>query len=107
VTYGFRRNLLGLKWPALGLNLFVVLMSGWFLYRGSVPFQNIQHVEGRILVVFVVAVLHALYIGFGVSKTAVGEAAKSYGRQLILSCETLMRKAKPDDKRKKPKRHKQ
>jgi hypothetical protein len=59
------------------------------------PFQDIQHIEGRVIVVFVVAVLHALYIGFGVSKTAVAEAAKSYGRQLILSCETLMSKAKP------------
>jgi hypothetical protein len=41
-------------------------------------------------------VLHALYIGFGVSKKAVGEAATSYGRQLILSCETLISKAKPE-----------
>jgi hypothetical protein len=96
VTYGFRRNLLGLKWSALALNLFVVILSAWVLYRGSVPFQDIQHVEGRVVIVFVVAVLHALYIGFGVSKNAIGEAAKSYGRQLILSCETLMSKAKPE-----------
>jgi len=96
VTYGFRRNLLGLKWSALALNVFVVVLSAWVLYRGSVPFQDIQHVEGRIVVVFVVAVLHALYIGLGVSKTAVAEAAKSYARQLILSCETLMSKVKPE-----------
>jgi hypothetical protein len=62
VTYGFRRNLLGLKWPALGPNLFVVVLSLWFLYRGSVPLQDIEHLNGRILVVFVVAVIHALYI---------------------------------------------
>jgi hypothetical protein len=56
--------------------------------------------------VFVVAVLHALYIGLGVSKAAVAEAAKSYARQLILSCETLMSKVKPEppQKPKKPKK---
>jgi hypothetical protein len=108
VTYGFRRNLLGLKWSALALNLFVVLLGAWLLYRGSVPFQNIQHVEGRIIVVFVVAVLHALYLGFGVNKKAVSEAAQSYARQLILSCETLMNKANPQraEKPQKPKKEK-
>jgi hypothetical protein len=92
VTYGFRRNLLSLKWSALALNAIVVVVSAWLLYRGSVPFQDIQHVEGRIFVVFVVAMLHALYLGFGVNRKAVAEAAKSYARQLILSCETLMNK---------------
>lgn len=100
VTYGFRRNLLGLKWPALAMNLLVVVLSGWILYRGAVPFQDIQNVEGRLTVVFVVAVLHASYIGLGVTRTAVAEAAKSYGRQLILSCETLMGKEKPPAEKK-------
>jgi hypothetical protein len=95
VTYGFRRNLLGMKWSALALNLLIVIISGCVLYHGSVPFQDIEHVEGRVIVVFVVAVLHALYIGLGVNRAAVAEAAKSYARQLILSCETLMAKAKP------------
>jgi hypothetical protein len=95
VTYGFRRNLLGMKWSALALNLLVVVISGCVLYHGSVPFQDIQHVEGRVIVVFVVAVLHALYIGLGVNRAAVAEAAKSYARQLILSCETLLGKMKP------------
>jgi hypothetical protein len=95
VTYGFRRNLLGMKWSALALNLLVVIVSGSVLYHGSVPYQDIQHVEGRVIVVFVVAVLHALYIGFGVNRAAVSEAAKSYARQLILSCETLLGKVKP------------
>ena len=110
VTYGFRRNLLGMKWSALALNLLVVVISGCVLYRGSVPYQDIQHVEGRVIVVFVVAVLHALYIGFGVNRAAVAEAAKSYARQLILSCETLINKAKPVQaaaaKPKKPKKDK-
>jgi hypothetical protein len=95
VTYGFRRNLLGMKWSALALNLLIVVVSGSVLYHGSVPYQDIQHVKGRVIVVFVVAVLHALYIGLGVNKTMVAEAAKLYARQLILSCETLMSKVNP------------
>ncbi|KYH01913.1 hypothetical protein [Bradyrhizobium sp. DOA1] len=104
VTYGFRRNLLGTKWSALALNLLVVLISAGVLYHGSVPFQDISHVEGRVIVVLVVAVLHAIYIGVGVNRSVVAEAAKSYGRQLILSCETLMSKAAPSapSKPKKP-----
>ncbi|MEJ1937655.1 hypothetical protein WDZ92_46275, partial [Nostoc sp. NIES-2111] len=90
VTYGFRRNLLGMKWSALTLNLLVVIVSGYVLYHGSVPYQDIQHVEGRVIVVLVVAVLDALYVGVGVNRAAVAEAAKSYARQLILSCETLL-----------------
>lgn len=106
VTYGFRRNLLGMKWSALALNLLIVIVGGWVLYRGSVPFQDIQHVEGRVIVVFIVAMLHALYLGFGVNRAAVAEAAKSYGRQLILSCETLIDKAKPGAAAAKPKKTK-
>lgn len=100
-----------MKWSALALNLLVVAISECVLYHGSVPFQDIQHVEGRVIVVFVVAVLHALYIGLGVNRAAVAEAAKSYARQLLLSCETLMAKAKPAPaaaaaKPKKPKKEK-
>jgi hypothetical protein len=105
-TYGFRRNLLGMKWSALALNLLVVIISGGVLYHGSVPFQDIQHVEGRVIVVFVVAVLHALYIGLGVNRAAVAEAAKSYARQLILSCETLLGKVKPVPAAKPPRKPK-
>jgi hypothetical protein len=106
VTYGFRRNLLGMKWWALAINLLVVIVTGGVLYHGSVPYQDIKHVEGRVVVVFVVAILHALYIGFGVSRAATAEAAKSYARQLILSCETLIAKAKPVAAAAKPKRAK-
>jgi hypothetical protein len=106
VTYGFRRNLLGMKWSALALNLLVVVISGSVLNHGSVPYQDIPHVEQRVIVVFVVAVLHALYIGLGVNRAAVAEAAKSYARQLILSCETLINKAKPVTAAAKPRKPK-
>ena len=41
VTYGFRRNLRGLKWPALTLNLIVVAISfGLLWHRGIWDMTN-------------------------------------------------------------------
>lgn len=94
VTYGFRRNLFALKWPALALNLAVVLLCVGAILIGF-SFANLGQGNARVLVVFVVAAIHALYIGLAVSERAVGEAARSYARQLILSCETFLGKEKP------------
>jgi hypothetical protein len=104
VTYGYRRNLLALKWPALALNLAVVLLCFWAL-SGGAPFVALGDLRSRILVVFVVAAIHALYIGLAVNQRVVGEAARSYARQLILSCESFLGKARPEvEKRKRTKR---
>jgi hypothetical protein len=94
VSYGYRRNLFALKWPALGLNLAVVLLCVWAISGGG-PFAALGALKSRILVVFVVAAIHALYIGLAVNQRAVGEAARSYARQLILSCESFLGKEKP------------
>jgi hypothetical protein len=94
VTYGYRRNLFALKWPALALNLTVVLLCCWAL-SGGTPFAAIDDVKNRVLLVFVVAAIHALYIGLAVNHRAVGEAARTYARQLILSCESFLGKEKP------------
>jgi hypothetical protein len=86
VTYGFRRNLLGMKWPALLLNLAVVLICGSLLwYRW--PADNMM---ARIMVVFVVAAAHALYFLLVVDKESVKVAARTYARQLILSRESFL-----------------
>jgi hypothetical protein len=94
VTYGYRRNLFAMKWPALALNILTVLFSIAILFAGG-PFAALSAFKSRLVVVFVVAAIHALYIGLAVNLAAVGEAAKAYARQLILSCETLMAPAKP------------
>jgi hypothetical protein len=92
VTYGFRRNLLGLKWSALTLNLIVVAISCSLLwYRGIWDMTN--ELTMRTAVVLIVAGVHALYIAFVVTKDGVKEAARKYARELILSCETLLRPA--------------
>ena len=95
ITYGFRRNLLGLKKPALTLNLLVVATCLFLLNWGSVPLQDIGQPTNRIFVVLIVAILHAMYLSFGVNKATVAEAARVYSRQLIYSCETLLGKTTP------------
>jgi hypothetical protein len=94
VSYGYRRNLFSLKWPALGLNFVVVIVCIWALAGGG-PFADLGALKSRIMVVFAVAAIHAAYIGLAVNQRGVGEAARAYARQLILSCETFLGKDKP------------
>lgn len=87
VSYGFRRNLYGVKSAGLFLNLVTVAASVLLIYRSdgaSLPQYG---------VVLVVAAVHALYFLFGVTKKSVMEASDQYGRQLALSCETLMKQS--------------
>jgi hypothetical protein len=94
VTYGYRRNLLGLKWPALITNLGLVLMCAYFLSKkGAVDTDDETTIA--LLLVIVLAVVHSAFMGFGVTTQSVIEASRTYARQLILSCETLLGKEKP------------
>ncbi len=88
VTYGFRRNLLGVKWLALGLNIVVVAVCAFILWRASWDLSTEQ--GNRTTVVLVVAAAHAAYMLLGVSRTSVWEASKGYGRELILSSEQFL-----------------
>ncbi|MCZ8181490.1 MAG: hypothetical protein O9322_00815 [Beijerinckiaceae bacterium] len=89
ITYGYRRNLLGLKWPALLTNLALVLLCGSMLYKKGV-FDTDDETTIALLIIVVLAVVHSLFMGFGVSRQAVIEASRQYSRQLILSCETFL-----------------
>ena len=61
VGYGFRRNLFGLKWPALALNLIVVAICAALLwYRGALDMDN--DLTMRTVVVLIVAAIHALLL---------------------------------------------
>lgn len=89
ISYGYRRNLLGLKWVALGLNLAVVaICAGLLLYNA--PIKIADAFTGRVLVVLVVAAIHAVYIVAVVNQHSVIAAARTYARQLILSTETFL-----------------
>ena len=97
VTYGFRRNLLGVKWPALALNVAVVLIcAGLLWYRW--PIDVTDGMTARIVVVLVVAAAHALYFLLLVNAESVKAAARTYARQLIISCETFLATVKPTGK---------
>lgn len=87
-TYGFRRNLFGVKWPALTLNVVVVLICLAILSR-NLDVPNDPSLM-QVFTVLIIAGIHAGYFFFFVGKKAVMEASSQYGRQLILSCETLM-----------------
>ena len=85
ITYGFRRNLLGVKTLALCLNAVVVAVCLFLLWRLSWDADTPQ--GSRIAVVLLVAGAHAAYMLLAVSRIAVWDAARAYGRELILSCE--------------------
>jgi hypothetical protein len=89
ITYGFRRNLFGIKWPGLVLNGITACASVYLIYRDDGA--NLAQ-YGTVLLV---AAIHALYFLFAVSWKSVSDASDQYGRQLVLSCETLMNGARP------------
>jgi len=94
-TYGFRRNLYGVKWPALILNAAVMLVCLLILSRKfNVPNDPTLT---QVFTVMVIAGIHACYFFFFVGRDAVIEASDQYARQLVLSCETLMQD-KPEPK---------
>ena len=85
VTYGFRRNLYGLKWFALSLNLFVVIACLVLIEETRFDSNHWLFVG-----VLIFATIHAIIFFTLVTKTSVIDASDQYGRQLILSCEAFL-----------------
>jgi hypothetical protein len=88
VTYGFRRNLLGVKRIALFLNALVVLCCIALLWRIGWTLDTGQ--GSRIIMVLLVAIAHAAYMLLAVNRDVVWDASRAYGRELILSCEAFL-----------------
>lgn len=86
IAYGFRRNLYGLKWPGMFLNLTVIIVCSWLLI-----YNNNYDISQYGLVYFV-SILHALYFIFAVSKQSVIDASEQFGRQLVMSIDTIKKK---------------
>lgn len=93
ITYGYRRNLLGLKPVALCFNAAVLAISGSILYFRPAYFSQISYIEEKLTVIVIAAVLHSAFMLLWVNAKSVREASRAYGRQLILCCETLMKPA--------------
>lgn len=91
ITYGFRRNSLGLKW--LGLALDLLLVAGCIVaFAAGVPFEWQDEWGDRLMIVGAMSLVHGLYLLTFVTKASVKEAAYQYARQLILSCESFVTK---------------
>jgi hypothetical protein len=83
ISYGFRRNLLGLKLPGFVMNAVIVAIClAIFWRRWPVDLSNAF--DAKLLAVVVIAVLHAIYLALFVTEAGVFEAARTYARQLLL-----------------------
>jgi hypothetical protein len=94
MTYGARRNQLGLKGYALGLNIAVVILCVATMLLG-VPLPVEGSINARMSFVLVVALIHAAAILVFVNEEGAMQAARLYGRQLLFSCEALAAEPKP------------
>ena len=92
VTYGFRRNLLGVRWLAIVLNLVVVAIClgllWWTHLNWSAPLSQ------RTIVVLLIAAVHGFYVIAVVRESAATDASRAYARELILSCESFLKEKK-------------
>lgn len=107
ISYGFRRNLLGLKVPGFLLNAFIITVClAIFWHRWPVDLSN--SFGGKLLAVIVIAVLHATYLALFVTEAGVFEAARTYARQLLLCTQSphLHRNAAPRTPSRKPRKQK-
>ena len=91
VTYGYRRNLLGLKLIGLLINGTVLAFSILVLWFRPPYFASLASLDEKLVIIVAAVVLHSAYLLFAVGKKAVRDASRVYGRQLILSCDTLMK----------------
>jgi len=86
ITYGFYRNLLGLKPAAVVLNVLVSLICGAALAGYDIPLIDR---EGNLRYVLGAALLHLGCLVFFVNEQVVRQASHQYGRQLLLACDAL------------------
>lgn len=92
ISYGFRRNLYGLKPYGITINLLAVA-AAYALYVYQPAFATLS--QDKIFIQGGFALLHALYFIFAVNKGTVLDASRTYARQLTMTCDVLIRDAKP------------
>ena len=80
MTYGSRRNLYGIKPFGLALNFFVVGFCLLYLWLGPIPIAELT--LRQIVLVLIIALIHAVFLLFFVTRESVKEASRLYGRQL-------------------------
>jgi hypothetical protein len=98
VRYGFRRNLLGLKKPALAFTTIIVIgcmIALWF----RLPISPDDDASMRLIYVLAVAAVQVAYLLSMVNEKAVTQAANEYGEQLLLGCDALISGPPPAPKK--------
>ena len=90
VTYGYRRNLLGLKPIALSFNSIVITAAILILYFRPGYFEALPNIDEKLTIIAVAAVVHSAFMLLAATAASVREASRIYGRELILCCEKLM-----------------
>lgn len=90
ISYGYRRNLLGLKSVALIFNAIVASTAGAILWWQPPLFTRVEDLKEKLVGVLVAVALHTAYMVFAVAAAPVREASRTYGRQLALCCEGLI-----------------
>ncbi|MCL4743873.1 MAG: hypothetical protein KJZ83_00510 [Burkholderiaceae bacterium] len=88
ITFGYRRNLLGLKPGGIAVGLLVLAAVVVLLWRYGFGALGDEH-SMALVGVGVAALVQLGYFIVFVTEDAVREAARQYGRQLILCCEVM------------------
>ena len=93
VGYGFRRNLLGLRWVGVAIGTFIGVLSALSLMFSIPVFSDkIGVLRASALIAF--SAIHILYLLIFVTRSSVYQSALLYARQLILSYEPLLAEKK-------------
>jgi hypothetical protein len=87
-TYGFYRNMYGMKKVGLTVSALTVLVIGTFsLYRYS---QDSYYDFSTFFLILGVAVIHAVYLLVAITEDAVKRASMAYARELFGAADFLM-----------------
>lgn len=89
ISYGYYRNLLGLKPIGILLNLSSIGVAAAIVHYQP-DFASLSN--GKLVALGGLAAIHLGYFVFGVTRKAVLDASAVYARQLLLSTETLMKR---------------
>ena len=87
ISYGFRRNLYGLRSAALTVNIATLAAA---ITIWAAKWEVLGVTDRQLSVVVVLAACHALFFLFFATRGSVMDASHTYGRQLTLSCEQLI-----------------
>jgi hypothetical protein len=88
ITFGFRRNLYGLRPYGVAINLIALILAA-FIHNFESELISIS--RSNVIIQGAFALLHAAYFIAAVTKASVIDASKTYARQLVMSCEVLMK----------------